>query len=145
MSESRFVICPKCGGIVEKEKSKCPYCQQSLLNITTTHSKPIQEKTLASLEKNNSSENIKKKKEFDTEKAYEIGDREDYINKAYWFGWLSLGLSYIVIFPILALYYAYKAKKLGGKGTRLTLAVTFAIVGPIIFIIALVLGRTFIF
>lgn len=129
--EKKFILCKKCGSILEKGVTFCGYCGAAVEELATQDQIETSKQTP-----------FKEQNFFYTQpvqpptqrKVFLIDDsistNENYESKVRLvtiFSWLTLCTTFLSpIFYILTLIYAYKARKIGGRDQRVSQAILFA-------------------
>ncbi|NHJ05439.1 MAG: zinc ribbon domain-containing protein [Candidatus Heimdallarchaeota archaeon] len=153
MSKEKFVICPQCGAIVNKDDTFCGYCGTDVHKPKVDpfyQQQPIQPQQPASTQptygyqmpppsrnqQTYTQSGTATYMDSDLLAQSEIGTK---IQRAYIFAWLTFCISILApIFLGLTLYYALGAKKLGSRDPKITFAITLAVVGTVVGVVQII-------
>lgn len=129
MSEEKFVICPNCGALLEKEVQFCGFCGSNVEEKRSSYSEPQQPSYSQPPPQQYGAPG--------QQPVYIVGDSyaqreaDSKLRLAWIFAWVTFCGGSIIFF-ILTILFVTQAKKLGSKSPRLNHAIIVAVIGVIL-------------
>ncbi|NHJ47784.1 MAG: zinc ribbon domain-containing protein [Asgard group archaeon] len=143
--DKKYILCPKCGVILEKGVIHCSYCGANVEEKVQDdfYQKPVESKPIPPAQSQTSYRRqggFGKQSAHTQEQEYvldsDMGKRlvaEDYVRKATMFAYLAMCIPYIsVIFLVITIVFVMQARKVLGRGDpRLSRAIMLAVFGTL--------------
>ena len=131
MSEEKFIICPNCGAILEKEVQFCGFCGNDVTEKKSSYIQPQQ----SSYSQPSTQQYVGTPRQQIIQvigAATQQQQADAKLKLAWSFAWLTFCGPTGIIFLILTIIYAMNAKKLGSTSPKIRQSILLAVVGTLL-------------